>query len=127
MLPGAVYCWLCGERVQSTENDAAAAAAPVVAASFAQAPKRFFLASLLIFVTVVCVALGVTTIAPGIGIPLGLILLIVWLPAGIMALPRQSRPKASTALTSSGVVMLAIFAIVGIAALAIFVAFLQAC
>ena len=54
----------------------------------------FSLASLMMFVTLVSVVLGVSTIAPGIGIPLGLIVLVVWLRTAAVARRRHQDRKS---------------------------------
>ena len=56
----------------------------------------YSLASLLMFVTLASVVLGVSTIAPGIGIPLGIILLVVWLRTAAVARRRRQRGLAVT-------------------------------
>jgi hypothetical protein len=56
----------------------------------------FSLASLMMFVTLLCVVLGMSTIAPGVGIPLGIMLLVVWLRTAAVARRRAARGLAIT-------------------------------
>lgn len=118
---GSQRCWLCGAAVDRNETKPAAASASVYPSSAAERRGQFSLASLMMLVTLVCVALGVSTIAMGIGIPLGLILLVVWLPTAIWALPRKARPKASTVLGTIGAVMLTIGVVAVVAAVAVLI------
>jgi hypothetical protein len=74
------------------------------------------------FVTLVCVLLGVSTIAVGIGIPLGLILLAVWVPTALWTFVPRARPKASTILASLGTVMLTIGIVAVVAAATVVIA-----
>src|SRR5215212_83546 len=71
---GVTRCWLCGAF---TERDAVPIDLPY-AAPIKQA-GGFSLAALMMFVTLVCVVLGVSSLWPGIGIPLGMVLFVVWL------------------------------------------------
>jgi hypothetical protein len=96
--PDAARCWLCGAAIDS--KDATRAAASVEG----ETAGRFSLASLMMFVTLLCVVLGVSTIAPGVGIPLGIVLLIVWLRTAAVA-----RQRAARGLTVTGAEKLQLF------------------
>ena len=90
--PGATRCWLCEGVAEPVAIDDAAAPP---AASQVVPPERvgsYSLASLLMFITLVSVVLGVSTIALGIGIPLGVVLLVVWLRTAAV-LHYRPRPR----------------------------------
>jgi hypothetical protein len=77
---GARQCWLCHAGVvpSATPDSAPPPRSPSVRAR----PERlggYSLASLMMFVTLVCVILGVSSLWLGVGIPLGIVLLVVWL------------------------------------------------
>jgi hypothetical protein len=84
--PGAARCWLCGAAIDS--KGATRATASVEGGVTA---SGFSLASLMMFVTLLCVVLGVSTFAPGVGIPLGIVLLVVWLRTAAVARQRMAR------------------------------------
>jgi hypothetical protein len=91
---GARKCWLCHAPVVSAnrqENLANARSKPVRVAMASEPTGGFSLAALMMFVTLVSVVLGVSTIAPGIGIPFGVILLVVWLRTAAVAGRRRQR------------------------------------
>jgi hypothetical protein len=56
-----------------------------------ESASGFSLASLMMFITLLCVVLGASTIAPGIGIPLGFFLLPIWIRTAAAARKRQLR------------------------------------
>ena len=76
---GVMRCWLCEAEVQQVAADTAAAPHAASQAVPAERVGSYSLASLLMFITLVSVVLGVSTIALGIGIPLGVVLLVAWL------------------------------------------------
>jgi hypothetical protein len=88
---GVDHCWLCGHALSGDlpqEPKLAAAHDGIVA------PERtggFSLASLMMFMTLACVILGISTFAPGVGIPLGLVLIVVWARTAAIALVRGKR------------------------------------
>jgi hypothetical protein len=73
---GASRCWLCGGEVGRASTAATSKVDQRHAVS-AQ-PFGFSLASLMLFVALLAVVVGVWSIAPGIGIPLGILLLAAW-------------------------------------------------
>jgi hypothetical protein len=93
----AATCWLCHEPLSSPAESAARVATtraiPPVSPS-----SGYSLASLMMFVTLLCVVLGVTTIAPGIGIPFGIIMLVAWLRTAAVARRRAAHGVAVTRL-----------------------------
>jgi hypothetical protein len=94
----AARCWLCGANIRhdgKTEITTPVLAAPRPGA-VAERSDGFSLASLMMFVTLVSVALGVSTIAPGVGIPLGIVLLVVWLRTAAVAQHRAVRGIVTT-------------------------------
>jgi hypothetical protein len=77
---GVATCWLCHANI-SPDGSIADATPAKVGTEFepgSRIGQGFSLSSLLMFVTLVCVVLGVYSIAPGLGIPLGVIALIAW-------------------------------------------------
>src|SRR4051812_12132561 len=77
----AVRCWLCGANLRAdgetkAANTGLAASRPGV---IAEQLGGFSLASLMMFVTLISVVLGVFTIAPGLGVPLAIVAFITWL------------------------------------------------
>jgi hypothetical protein len=80
----------------------------------------------MMFVTLLCVVFGVSTIAPGIGIPFGIIMLVAWLRTAAVARRRVAHGFAVTRLerlqlfaSSLGttIVLLALTCVAGCAAL----------
>jgi hypothetical protein len=129
---GAISCWLCLTQV-STKADELGRSSRGRAALTAEPAGGFSLASLMMLVTLVCVVLGVSTIAPGVGIPLGLLLLVVWLRTAAVARQRAARGLEVTRpervhlfLTSFGVTMVLIV-LTCVAGCATFVAACFAC
>jgi hypothetical protein len=86
---GDTRCWLCGAIA---ERGAVPIGLPYAAPITHTA--GFSLASLMIFVTLVCVVLGVSSLWPGIGIPLGVVLFVVWLRTTLI-----TRHRAAHGLT----------------------------
>ena len=74
--PAASICWLCFAPATETKRRAGGAASR----SLEPIPEtgRFSLASLLMFMTLACVILGVFTKWPGLGVPLAILSLVVW-------------------------------------------------
>jgi hypothetical protein len=64
----------------------------------AESTAGFSLASLMLFITLLCVVLGVSTIAPGVGVPLGVILLVVWVRTVNVSQQRRGHGKPMTRL-----------------------------
>jgi hypothetical protein len=92
--PAWAKCWLCGERLGAGGS---AVAEPILSKPARSAPvSSFSMASMMMLVTLVAVVLGVCSIAPGIGVPLGIVMLIVWLRTTAVVKVRQSRGKATT-------------------------------
>src|SRR5215203_1674278 len=79
---GLAVCWLCFAPLDSKKNqgdlDQFRSGANIKSTS-AAAAGGFSLASLMMFVTLLCVVLGVFTIAPGLGVPLAVVAFITWL------------------------------------------------
>ena len=96
LLPGASRCWLCEAEVQrAAAHDAAAP----LAASRAVPVERlgtYSLASLMMFVTLVAIILGISTISFGVGIPLGVMLLVAWWRTAAVSRRRATIGKSLT-------------------------------
>ena len=79
---GLTVCWLCFAPLESKKNqgvlDQFRSGTNIKNAS-AGATGGFSLASLMMFVTLLCVVLGVFTIAPGLGVPLAIVAFVTWL------------------------------------------------
>jgi fucose permease len=93
----------------------------------------YSLASLLMFVTLASVVFGVSSLAPGIGVPLGMVALLVWLRTAAVARHRQARgelldhaERAQLFVRSFGVA-LALIALTCVAGCAAFFAACFAC
>jgi hypothetical protein len=85
-------CWLCGASVSAAPAIAGAGTVPLANQHVPiESVSGFSLASLMMFVTLVSVVLGLSTIVPGVGIPLGLILLVVWMRTAAVAGRRRQR------------------------------------
>src|SRR5207249_2609398 len=92
--------------------------------------SKLSLASLLMFVTLLSVILGLSTIAPGIGIPLGVLLLVAWGRTASVSRRRAEAGKSFTPLEK----VLAYFSSLGfviallvLVTIAIYVAFVSVC
>jgi hypothetical protein len=98
--PDATRCWLCGADVSESGRGAVPKLLPADPPGIlpSEAFGRFSLASLLLFVTLLCVILGVLTIAPGLGLPLGVILITVWLRTAAATRRRAARGLTVTPL-----------------------------
>lgn len=97
-LPGAEKCWLCHAPATFAEarvsNEVATAKpAPLDARATA---GSFSLASLMMAMTLVSVVFGISTFAPGVGIPLGVVLLVVWLKTAERAGKRRQLGQSVT-------------------------------
>jgi len=92
LLPEARQCWLCGAQldVGGGVSRAAQVTPPAVRGSKAPAAS-FSLASLMMFMTLLCVIFGVSSLWPGVGIPLGVIVLVVWIRTSAVARRRLDR------------------------------------
>jgi hypothetical protein len=91
-----------------------------------QAGGGFSLASLMMFVTLICVVLGVFTIAPGLGVPLAIVAFVTWLRTVSVV---KWRASTGSSLTSAEIILvfvrsvaftLLVLALVGVAAVAAF-------
>jgi hypothetical protein len=92
-------CWLCHAPVVAESGQRKFANAGSISeriAATSEPAGGFSLAALMLFVTLVAVVLGISTIAPGIGIPFGLILLVVWLRTAAVARRRRQRGMTVT-------------------------------
>jgi hypothetical protein len=108
----AVRCWLCGANVRA-DGETKAAITPLATSRpdvIAEQLGGFSLASLMMFVTLVCVVLGVTSLWPGIGIPMGVVFFVAWLRTtaathqrAAHGLPVTSSKKIQMFLESFGV------------------------
>jgi hypothetical protein len=121
----AATCWLCHEPLSSPAGSgegwvSRSAIAPL------QPSSGFSLASLMMFVTLLCVVLGVSTIAPGLGIPFGIVMLVAWLRTAAVARRRAAHGFAVTRLerlqlfissVSTTIVLLVLICVAGCAAL----------
>jgi hypothetical protein len=129
--PGADKCWLCyapaptathvGLKEFATPKPVRADAASAVGSSFS-------LASLMMAMTLVSVVFGISTFAPGVGIPLGIVLLVVWLKTAERARQRRQLGQSLTwaetiqlffASFGVAIAMLAVVAAAGGAAFAV--------
>jgi hypothetical protein len=75
-------CWLCGATLPLVEGVAKLAQPALRQTSRAAAGgpmNNYSLASLLLMMTLACVVLGVFSIAPGLGVPLGVIAFLAWM------------------------------------------------
>jgi hypothetical protein len=118
--PDAARCWLCGAAIDTHATKATASV------ERGETAGGFSLASLMMFVTLLCVVLGVSTIAPGIGIPFGIIMLVAWLRTAAVARRRAAHGFAVTRperlqlfISSAGtaITLLALTCVAGCAAL----------
>lgn len=76
---GELECWLCGLRSPTSEIHSRQKSFSAFAASQLSASANYFSpTSLMLFMTLACVVLGVITIAPGWGIPLGCVAFFAW-------------------------------------------------
>ncbi|MEX2114532.1 MAG: hypothetical protein WD845_15160 [Pirellulales bacterium] len=107
--PGNTLCWLCGRRFNADEP----ISAQLVSMSPLVAPPQFALSTMMLIITLICVCLGVLTIAPGLVVPL----VAVVVPAlfrTVSATKRMARQgqevtiadRVATFSTSLGVVFL---------------------
>jgi hypothetical protein len=128
---GANRCWLCYTPVVTSSGQSVVQRAETVA-EYGE-PKvqtgGFSLASLMMLVTLVCVLLGVFTIAPGLGVPLAIVAFVTWLRTVSVV---KWRATTGRPLTSGEVIFvfvrsvaftLLILMLVGVSAVAAFAAF----
>ena len=111
LFPHANICWLCYAPVSTT--------APRNLPRSIVPPKHkqtgtFSLASLMIFMTQICILLGVGTLWPGLGIVLATVLLAIWLVTAFHALPHGTRIATRDSLLSSTTALLLLIAIAGV-------------
>ncbi len=105
---GRPKCWLCGAEVAAGQR---------TASSTVHAPQQFGLSSLMLIMTLICVCLGLVSIAPGLIVPLA-VLVVPALARTISASKRFSRggkqmtidDKFAAFFTSLGIVFLIIIA-----------------
>jgi len=125
---GARRCWLCGASLASDIS-------PAGAQAIVSTPRRptsatpahgFSLASLMMFVTLASVVLGVSTIAPGIGIPLGIIALLAWGRTATVIRLRKRRHQETTIGEKAGL-FAASLGVVVTAGVATAIAFFATC
>src|SRR3954471_15674450 len=94
----AVRCWPCGAAVRA-DGETKAATTELAASRHevvAEPLGGFSLASLMMLMTLVCVVLGVSSLWPGIGIPLGVVLFVVWLRTAAVTRRRAAHGLAVT-------------------------------
>jgi len=96
--PGDTDCWLCYAHISSTAIGEERPSGQSRSAPPQLEPRGFSLASLMMFITLVAVIFGLSTIAPGIGIPLGVLLLVAW--GRTFSISRQ-QTKAGTPFSTS--------------------------
>ena len=94
LLRGGLRCWLCEAKVQPVAAHDAAAPPAVSQVVRPERVGSYSLASLMMFMTLVCIVLGVSTLWPGVGIPLGAIVLVVWIRTAAVARWRAARGLA---------------------------------
>jgi len=96
--PGGDKCWLCYLPAAKAFATESVELTPVLSPPIEPVTlsTSFSLASLLMVITLVSVVFGVSTFAPGVGIPLGVVLLVVWLKTAERA---ERRRKLGHALT----------------------------
>jgi hypothetical protein len=128
---GAAVCWLCNAPVGATSDSnrlAPVRLTPARESALTQPGGGFSLASLMMFVTLVCVVLGVFTIAPGLGVPLSVVAFVTWLRTVSVV---KWRASTGTSLSSAEIILifvrsvaftLLILVLVGVAAVAAFAA-----
>jgi hypothetical protein len=135
LLARATRCWLCRADLTPAVDGAGQSSAP--AAPPPTAPRArgggFSLASLMLFITLAAVVMGVSSLASGIGIPMGIVLLVVWLRTTAVVKFRVAHGKTVTRaenfhlfLASFGAT-LGLLAVTCIAGCAAFVAACFAC
>src|SRR4051794_38170416 len=126
----ATICWLCNTPVDVTSNlgwlgRAEATRVRQIAAS--EPAGGFSLASLMMLITLVCVVLGVFTIAPGLGVPLAVVAFATWVRTA--SLVRWRRATSGSSPTSVEVILiflrsvaftLLVLGLIGVAAVAAF-------
>jgi hypothetical protein len=62
-----------------------------------ETPPNYSMSSLMMFVTLICVVLGVLTIAPGLGVIVGFISFIAWLRTAVNVRRRSANNEMLTA------------------------------
>jgi hypothetical protein len=93
---GADYCWLCGVDTREASIQQQQPALPHGEAAAAPA-SGFSLASLMMFMTLVSVTLGMIALAPGIGVPLAVIAFFTWLRTVAVVRRRATKGAATGA------------------------------
>jgi hypothetical protein len=132
LILGGDTCWLCRSKNQTSDATInSPRSKSELSTDPASTSSRFSLASLLLFVTQICVLIGVATLWRGLAILLGIILLVVWSIIAIRARPNGT-PVASTStrVSAGAVVFVLLSAIVVIGAIAfvsLFAAIAKAC
>src|SRR3990172_7382657 len=131
--PGTTRCWLCLAVVEPVAIDDAAAPPAASQTVHAERVGSYSLASLMMFMTLLCVIFGVSSLWPGVGIPLGVVVLIVWIRTSAVARRRLerglsvSRAERTQLFLASFGATLALLAVTGVAGCAAFVAAYIAC
>jgi hypothetical protein len=126
--PKSTVCWLCNASLGAHPSPEAPQAARFPPPS--ESLGGFSLASLMMFMTLVCVVLGVSTLWPGLGIPLGFLFFAAWLRTTVLTRWRARRGLAVKPIeqmqlfAASFGVTTGLLAIIGVAG---FAAFWAAC
>jgi len=100
-------CWLCGGNIVADESSATGpspnAKIPFSPPAQEFAPGSFSLATLMLFVTLAAIVCGVISLAPGLGIALGLIMIPVLAHTAILA---QNEREVGHLVSASGTIMM---------------------
>lgn len=125
-------CWLCGRDSAGAQllqfDDENPYASPV--AVEADNPRGFSLQTLMLFVTLVSVVLGISSIWPGVGIALGVFVFIPFLRTVMLVRARAEKGRRTPWIqrlawgATSALIILAMVALTGVAAV---IAFFFAC
>ncbi len=86
-------CWLCLSPLNATDFMAGAARPP---APPSETPPNYSMSSLMMFVTLLCVVLGVLTIARGLGVIVAFIAFIAWLRTAVNVQRRSANNEILT-------------------------------
>jgi hypothetical protein len=91
-------CWLCGFDVFGRHSTQPLDTSSLQSAAAPLRSGGFSLASLMMFMTLACVSLGVISVAPGLGVPLAIISLIVWARTADMVKLRDLQGTPTTSI-----------------------------
>ena len=114
-------CWLCGANVVG-----GVATRDFARPGTAHAPPQFALSSLFLIVTLLCVCLGLASIAPGLIVPL-LVIVVPALIRSVSASQRRTRGGAPLTIADKFAAFFASLGIVVLIGVAGIIAFLAAC